>query len=59
MKRKITIEDLIRWDGREPGGVEPKLFVSEATSRGEGLTLLYLCRRNCSDLSLWNYWDYW
>jgi len=28
-KPKITIEDLIRWEGREPGGVEPKLFVSE------------------------------
>ena len=45
MKPKIKIVDLIRAEGREPGGVEPQMFVSYVTPRNGGLTLMDLAKR--------------
>jgi len=50
VKRKIKIVDLIRAEGREPGGVGPKIFVSYVTPRIGGLTLLDLAKRQGDEL---------
>ena len=46
MKPKIKIVDLIRAEGREPGGAErPQMFVSYVMPWNGGLTLMDLAKR--------------